>query len=169
MYNNFHLFCFIQIINNGTNNITINSIANIEQNNYYKCTEFYNINERIKIGIKINQGGKNENSDEIKIVIDEKALNMNKLQYISDEIFDFLIINNKYQSLIEKVNDENINKTLKLKRSYMRYPLGLLKRFSIGKEKWSYLNLYNVFFCSCKGLTCFDIQINKKCKYYLIR
>ena len=167
LYYNFHLFCFIQIINNGTNNMTINSIPNIEQNNFYKCTEFYNINDKIEIGIKINQGGKNENSSEKKIIIDEKALNINKLKYISDEIFDFLIINNKYQILIEKVNDKNINQTLKLKSSYMRYPLSLLKRFSVGIEKWSYLNLYNDYFCSCKGLSCLNIQIDKNCKYYL--
>ena len=45
----------------------------------------------------------------------------------SDEIFDFLIIKNKYQSLNEKVNNKNLNQTLKLKKSYMIYPLGLLK------------------------------------------
>ena len=33
------------------------------------------------------------------------------------------------------------------------------------QEKWSYLYLYNDYFCSCKGLNCLNIEINKKCKY----
>ena len=168
LYNNLHIFCFIEIINKGISNIIINSIPNIEQNNFFKCTEFYYIYEKIKIGIIINKSReKNENSDDNQIIIDEQYFNVNKLIFQSDEIFDFLIIKNKYQSLIEKVNDKNLNQTLKLRKSYMIYPLGLLKRFSVQKEKWSYLHLYNDYFCSCKGLNCLNIEINKKCKYYL--
>ena len=170
LYKNLQLFCFIEIINNGTNNIIINSIPNIAQNSFYKCIEFYKINEKIKIGINIYQNvGKQDDYDNNQIIIDKQAFNVNKLKFNNDEIFDFLIIKKKYQSLIEKVNDKNINHTLKLKRSYMSYPLGLLKRFSLGIERWSYLHLYNDYFCSCKGFICLKIKIRKKCKYYLIQ
>ena len=97
LYNNLHIFCFIEIINKGISNIIINSIPNIEQNNYFKCTEFYYIYKKIKIGITISQSrGKNENSDNNQIIIDEKYFNVNKLIFKTDEIFDFLIIKNKY-------------------------------------------------------------------------
>jgi hypothetical protein len=89
------------------------------------------------------------------------------MKFIRDKIFDDLIINNKYKSLIEKINNEKLNQTLKLKKSYMKFPLCLLKRFSIGIEKWSFLHLYNEYFCSCKGIKCLNIQINQNCKYYL--
>ena len=89
------------------------------------------------------------------------------MKFIRDEIFDVLLINNKYQSLIEKINNENLNQTLKLKKSYMKFPLCLLKRFSIGTEKWSFLHLYGEYFCSCKGINCLNIQIQQNCKYYL--
>ena len=45
-----NLFCIIKIINK---NITINSFPNIYKNKYYGCIEFININEKIKLGIKI--------------------------------------------------------------------------------------------------------------------
>ena len=169
LHKKFHLFCFIEIKNNSYNNtIIINSIPNIHQNSFYKCTEFYNINEKIKIGIKIyKREGRKNNFDNNQIFIDEKAFNYNKMKFIRDEIFDVLIINNKYQSLIEKINNENLNQTLKLKKSYMKFPLCLLKRFSIGIEKWSFLHLYDEYFCSCKGINCLNIQIQQNCKYYL--
>ena len=168
LHKNIHIFCFIEIINNSSNNIIINSIPNIYKNSFYECTEFYNINEKIKIGIKINQSIRNKKNFVYKqIFIDEKEFNYNKLKLESNEIFDFFIIKNRYQNLIEKINNKNVNHTLKLKNSYIKYPLCLLKRFSVGIETWTYLHLYDKYFCSCKDLNCINIQINKKCKYYL--
>ena len=168
LYQNINIFCFIEIINNGSNNIIIDSIPNIYQNKFYECIEFYNINEKIKIGIKIHQSkGKKENINYNQIIIDKKEFDYNKLKFENNEIFDFLITKNRYQILTKKISNKNVNHTLKLKKSYIKYPLCLLKRFSVGIESWTYLHLYNEYFCSCKGLDCMNIQINKKCKYYL--
>ena len=170
LYENLHLVCFIEIINscNNTNNIIINSLPNIYQNNLYKCTEFYNLNEKIKIGIKIYQNKENEEKiKDFKIYyIDEKTLNYDKINYKYDKLFDLLILNKEYRTLVEKMNDKNINETLRLKKSYIRYPLCLFKRFLLEQENfWKYSNIYNEYFCFCIGLNCKynDLQ---KCKYY---
>lgn len=49
LYNNLHIICYIE---NKKSNI-LNSLANIHRNCYYKYIEFYNINEKLKFGIKI--------------------------------------------------------------------------------------------------------------------
>ena len=138
------------------------------QNSLYKCTEFYNINEKIKVGIQINQTINNEiDADKIQInFMDETAFNFNNYKYIKDEIFDSLILHNKYKALIEKIHDKNINDSLKLQKSYVKYPLYSLKRFSFQNKNWTYLNLYNEYFCFCEGLSCMNLYNYKKCKYY---
>ena len=168
LYKNLHFFCFIEIANK-RNNTIINSLPNIYQNSLFKCTEFYNINEKIKIGFKIYQSKVNEtNIEDYKIFFFKvKTFDYNKLNYKHDKIFDFIILNNQYKSIIEKMNDKNVNESLKLKKSYLRYPLCLLKRYSLERGKWAFLNLYNEYFCFCKGLDCINKEICKKCKYYL--
>lgn len=165
LYSNLHIFCYLEIIES---NNRINSIPNIYQNSLYKCTEFYNINEKIKIGIQINQTIYNEiDADKIQInFMEETTFNFNNYIYIKDKIFDFLILNNEYKALIEKIHDNNINDSLKLQKSYVKYPLCSLKRFSFQNKNWNYLNLYNEYFCFCEGLSCKNLYNYKKCKYY---
>lgn len=68
--------------------------------------------------------------------------------------------------MVEKTNDKNINETLRLKKSYIRYPLCLFKRFILKQENiWKYSNIYNEYFCSCIGLNC-KYNYMQKCKYY---
>ena len=50
LYYNISLLCNIII---EYYNISIDSLANIKRNKYFNCIEFYNINEKITLGIKI--------------------------------------------------------------------------------------------------------------------
>ena len=169
LYKNLHLVCFIEIINKN-NSTTINTLPNIYQNNLYKCTEFFKLNEKIKIGIKIYQNTENEEKLEETTLyfLDEKAFNYDTLTNKLDKIFDFLVLDKEYRMLVEKMNNKNINETLRLKKSYIKYPFCFLKRFSIENENlWKFSNLFNEYFCFCIGFKCINIQISQKCKYYL--
>lgn len=50
LYYNISLLCNIEII---YNNISIDSMAGIKENKYFNCIEFFNLNESIKVGIKM--------------------------------------------------------------------------------------------------------------------
>ena len=52
LYNNIHIICKIELI---YAKISINSFANIKDNNKFICSDFYNINEKVNIGIIIYQ------------------------------------------------------------------------------------------------------------------
>ena len=65
------------------------------------------------------------------------------------------------------MNDYRYNKTLKLEKSYIRYPYFLLRRFSVLNENiWNYGKIYDSYFCFCKGFNCLNVKISQKCKYY---
>lgn len=64
-----------------------------------------------------------------------------------------------------------INKIILLELSYIEWPICLLKReIAILDNKWYYRNIYNKYFCFCKGPLCIESKINQKCKYrfYLV-
>ncbi len=50
LYNKLNLLCELKIINS---NITIYSLPNIYQNGFFDCIEFFNIQEKVRLGIKI--------------------------------------------------------------------------------------------------------------------
>ena len=127
LYNKLHVFCELKLINN---NISIYSLPHIYENKYYSCIEIFNINEKIKLGIKILVA--NENKENFSLYFfTEKNISFINLKYKSNYIFDPLIINEKFISLSKIINDKKINKTLKFKKSYMKYPSFSLKRFNL--------------------------------------
>ena len=65
------------------------------------------------------------------------------------------------------MNTNKINETLKLKKSYFLYPFINIKRKAIKREfGWNFINIFNIYFCSCKGFNCLITRISEKCKYY---
>ena len=164
LYKKIHVFCYLEIINL---NLKINSLANIFENKFFKCNEFYNINEKIKMGIIIYQ-----NIDDKKYYslyyISKKIFNKNIISiYKNNDLYDPLKLNKEYLLLTQKINNNNINETFKFKNTYLHYPYCLLKRNSILKENiWAFRNIYNNYFCFCKGIDCLNTEISKKCKYY---
>ena len=162
---NINIFCYIEIINI---NISINSLPNISENKYYKCVEYYKLNEKTKFGIKIYQIKETESEiEDYKIFFfNEKLININNINLNNDIIYEPYILNKKYESMIKKMNDKKINETLKLKKSYIKYPLFQLKRIAvINENNWKYGKIYNDYFCFCKGLYCLNLKFIQKCKY----
>ena len=87
--------------------------------------------------------------------------------YKNNSIFDPYFLKDKYNNIVKRMNDYRFNQALKLKKSYIRYPYCLLKRISTTKENiWSFLNIYNNYYCFCKGFNCLYRKIPQKCKYY---
>ena len=151
LYNNLHIICHIIIINK---NIEINSIPNIYLNNYYECIEFLNINEKFKLGIKIYENDK-EKIEEFYFFLSNTSLKNKNFIFIKDEKFEFIYFIKEYISLKNQINNININKTLKLKKSYITYPLYSLKRNAVILENvWYFKNIFNEYCCFCKGLIC---------------
>ena len=160
LYKNIHVFCYIEIPNI---NIKLNTYANINKY-YYKCIEYCNIKEKIKIGIIIFQN--NENKQDYTIFFfNESIFNYYNLKYKNNYIFDPIILNENFRAMIKNMNDFKKNETLKLKKSYVRYPYCILKRNAVLIENtWIFANIYNEYFCLCKGFNCLksrNYQANK--------
>ena len=169
LYNNLHIICIIEI--QKFNSIIINSMPNIYKNNYFKCIEYFSIRDKIKIGIKLfKYDEKTEFIQNYKIFYLSKEINpYNNLNnyYKNDSLFDPLIMNNFYSNIIEKLSDNQINKTLTLKKLYFKYPICKTKRKIIDEENiWDFINIYNNYFCLCKGFSCLNTNISQNCKYF---
>lgn len=161
LYNDFHIICYIKI--NNTSH-SVNSLANI-YNKYFNCIEFYNLNEIINFGIKVYH--KNENIYYSNFFFFfENDFNYNNFIYENHNLFDPLIINEEYNSLVNNINNKIINETFKLKKSYIQYPYCILKRNAIiNYNEWNFKNLYNYYFCFCNGLNCLSLNVTEKCKF----
>ena len=162
LYKNLHIICNIII----KDNKSINSLANIYKNKYYNCIEFCNINEKIQFGIVIYRLNKNIEYTTINF-FNEKIFNFKNLYNHFNNIFEPLLINNEYNLLNKKIIKKELNKNLKLKKSYMKYPYCSLKRsITLFENKWILGNIYNHYFCFCFGYNCFGKNSSEICKYY---
>jgi hypothetical protein len=169
-----HIICNMKDKNDIINFI---SLANIYENKYFYCTEFFNINEKMNFGIKIF---KNQFAEYIYF-FSYKQFNYNDLINKKENKFAPLIINKKYimktnkifkeKTISIKINDSYnpFNGALKLKKLYIINPIFISKtNLNIFDDKWSFQNIYNHYFCLCKGPTCYPKISNKefqKCKY----
>ena len=164
LYEDIRLICHMDIIKKYIN---INSLANIYNNKYFSCIEYFNIYEKIDFGIKFYQN--KEIKTYYKVVLfKDKILNYNNLLNKSDNIFDSLYNNNEYINIMKRINNIKYNNILKLKSFYIQHPNYMLKRNSFYNKtsEWIFKNIYNNFFCFCKGIDCLNIEIPQICKYY---
>ena len=146
-------------------NIEINSLPNIYQNKYLKCIEIFNIGENIDFGLKFHRTNETL-AFSIMYLFDDKVIYYNDLKNKNDSFFNPLFIKDKYDKDIEKLNDIKINETLKLKKSYIKFPYCTLKRkAAVFDDKWNIINIYNHYFCFCKGHFCMLSKISQNCKY----
>ena len=142
-------------------------MANIYKNKYFYCIEFFNFNDIINVGIKlyILKNDKYTNYYNTNFIIN-KTINYNDLIYQNDCLFNPFLINNEYNSLYKRIDDKSMNKTLKLKKSYIEYPFCLIKSIvSLKNNQWLFKNIYNYYFCFCKGQNCLNSTIPDDCKY----
>ena len=157
LYYNKSILCNILI----EYNINIDSLANIKSNKYFNCVEFYKMNEEIAVGIKIYNIAETNINNYI-LLFTNKFLNYNIIYFNVDKIFNFLIINNKFNSNLKKIN----NKNFKLKNSYIQYPLNSLKRnCKLQNSFWKFENIIGEYFCFCKAQKCLNSNIDQFCKY----
>jgi hypothetical protein len=161
-HHNLHILCFINI-----NNVNIYSLSSIDEDKYFRCVEFSYFYEDIKIGIIIYETTRNN-------IIKKKYVkyldNNNKISHIIeiDNIFDSSKINYEYDYMISQTQNKNsLIQAKKLKKLYISRPFIALKRNMTKKEnEWYFLNLYNEYFCFCKGLKCLTMMISGRCKYF---
>ena len=159
LYNDLHILCNIEFKDNNS----IDSLSNIYKIKFFNCIEFCEFNENIKFGIKIYY---NNNYSKI-YYFPENIFTYNNLDNRLDNIFDPLLINNEYNSLIKHIFNKELNNDLKLKSSYLEYPNFIFKRnITVFKEKWTFKNIYNYYFCFCIGPNCINKNITESCKYY---
>jgi hypothetical protein len=166
LYYNFNFICHIKVLNK---NIEINSLPNIYKNSYFICIEYFAINEKVKIGIKIIESEKNHRIQEYIFIIYSKLFfNYEKYKYIDEIIFDFLLLNKEYMNSYKKIYDNKLKEKFKLKLLYWQFPLCSLKRvIGIHENKWFFRKIFNNYFCFCKGFDCYsnDNTLNR-CKYF---
>ena len=163
LYKNLHIFCHFESNNS---NIIINSFPDIIENKNFRCIEYFNIYENIKFGIKLYEI--NENMEEINNYIiyffSGEIFNYLNLFNKNDKEFDPLLINRKYFFNMTK---KNINDKMKLQKTYTQIPKFILKKNLITKDnEWSFDNLFNEYFCFCKGLNSIKLKNSQSCKYY---
>lgn len=163
LLNDLHIICYMEKEND---TISVDSLANIFQNKHFLCKEFFNINEKVIFGIKIYLG--NEINGTINLF--DSNLIKYKKKYQNNTKFNPLIINNEYLNFI--INISYINKkeatsfnSFGLKKYYIDKPYCLDKKNIILKKNyWQFKNIYNNYFCLCKG-KCLYKNISQLCKY----
>ena len=166
LYNNFSIFCYIELKNQ---NKSIYSFAGVVNNSFYNCKEFINLNEKINFGIIIYKNYEYANYYIIPI-LNEKIINYEKKPYLKDNIFNPILLTKEYETFLQKMSYKNLNESLKLKNSYIKYPYCILKRKVLIKEiEWKFANIFNHYFCFCKGYNCLNINLPQKCKFYFYK
>ena len=168
---NLHVNCHIEVRKTDT---FIDSLANIIDDQYFKCTEIFNKDERIKFGIKIYKIKEDyDNPEEYNIedfhniyFFKEGDLKFSAFNYRDDDLFNPYVVNEAYISIARKMNDIKVNKTLKLYKSYIQFPYTTLKSQAVVHEnKWFFRNIYNHYFCMCRGGACVNEKVNPNCKF----
>ena len=162
-------------------NENIYSIANIQENNCFYCIEHKKINEHAKFGIKMYKI--NELSEEIEyndlFFFTDKLINIEEnLEYQNNNKFDYNILHQNYKKLVQKINlckkkGMVLEESYNLKSSYLQPPLSFLKRdIARAEGKWYFKNIYENYFCFCKGESCINNLISfsmynfQSCKYF---
>ena len=157
-----HLICYIKI-----NKINIYSLALIENDSYFKCVEFSNLGEYIRLGAFVYETPKNSNETVKKytlFIMDKYLFN---IKYNDDDIFNSTKIDYNYNLFLYQLeNNQSLIDNKKLKKLYNLRPINTLKRhIKENKNKWNFLNIFNEFFCFCIDHDCL-LFINDKCKYF---
>ena len=171
---NYHVICHMKSIINNNN---FESISNIYENKYFCCIEYFNIGEKLTFGIKIyNINTYNKKYKEFDFFFfKDNIFNFKNKKYKNDSKFDPLLLNEEYTTLENKIVSLNsgyqgeTNENISLKKSYIIRPVCKPKtRIKVLKNIWTFKNIYNQYFCFCKGESCFSKRVIKngqRCKY----
>lgn len=159
-----HIFCNIKLKNNNTE---IESFPNFNNNTSLMCIENFQAYDKVDLGIKIFHKVNTE-YELLSTFYYFNNLNFSFPFYSKnfDNKFSPIVINSEYINLINEIN-ENKEK-LTLKASYIKKPsLSPKSNTDEENDKWIFKNIYNNYFCYCKGINCEKNTYNfQECKYY---
>ena len=137
---NLHLICHLHIIKS---NSSIDSLAFIHLNRYFKCIEYVNIKEKILFGVIIYYSCINFT----QYFFNENIFNYTKCYNQNDKLFQPLFLKKYYYK-----NNKNISN---LKKLYISKPeCNTKSNIAKKKEEWTFVNIYNHYFCFCYGHNC---------------
>ena len=142
-----HIICRINRIGTYMN---IDSLASIYLNKYFHCIEFININEKANFGILIY---KSQNQtiliNSTHYFFNNSIINYNNQIFQNNKFFYPLFIEKQFYS-----KDKN-KESSSLKQLYNSFPvLNTKSNVRIEKNDWKFFNIYNHYFCFCKGDNC---------------
>lgn len=162
LYYNLHIICS-SLVNN---KININSLPKIENDKYFKCVEFYYLKERKRFGIIIYETKNDTIINKNYSIYHFGNIQFNNI-YQNDDVFNSTIIYKNFEFLYSKIKDNKTSfESKKLKKLYVSKPTFILKRNYNQSGQWYFSNIYNEYFCFCKGLNCLNQTIIKRCKYF---
>ena len=151
------LMCYKKV----NNNESIYSIPNIENDENFKCVEFFHMRDKFKIGINLID---EEINSSTFYIFNEKSINYHMKNKENFEIFDDIDVLSDYNIILDKNNSIKGRKNDTFKLSYALYPMKIFKRnFAIYDNNWYFANLYNYYFCFCRGKNC--THIGQSCKF----
>ena len=164
LYNELHIICHIEDIET---QIDIDSLPNIKENNNYNCIQYFRLKEKIKFGIKIFKN-RDENVEINTIYFfSNNCINNHYFSLKFDDEFNYFIINDNFKKTLKRIENNNLkNESFLLESSFIEWPIFHTKsEIAIVLNKWYYRNIYNKYFCFCKGPQCLYKKMNQKCKY----
>lgn len=165
LHYNLHLLCHINK-NESNANINIDSIAYVYLNKCFKCIQYINIKEKINFGIILLMA-KNENSsiNFTQYFFNSNDFNYNNRSCHNNRIFYPLFVKQEYYL-------KNKNISFSLNNLYIKKPnLTSITNIFTKNNNWNFLNIYNHYFCFCRGYGCLkNYLLNLKnttqiCKY----
>lgn len=167
---NFHIICHMKTKKNKSN---FETFANIYENKYFCCLEYIYIDEKIKFGIKVYN---TKTSYNLKFLFfKDNIFNFKDIDHKNESKFDPLLINKEYMVLENKILSFNnsyegeTNEIVSLKKSYIISPICSPKTgLKVLNNNWIFENIYNHYFCFCKGKSCFskiNLKNYQRCKY----
>jgi len=149
------------------NNI-IYSFPNIVLNKYFSCIEYINVNDKGEFGFIFFR---TSNEYYPIYLFTEEMINYDNLKYRNDIYFDPKYVFHNYFALKEEIannkfsDNSNSDKGLLLKSSFEKEPICNFKS-KVNKNEWKFMNIYNEYFCFCRGSNCLNIN-HEYCKYYI--
>ena len=165
LYYKLYIFCNIKSVKKNYS-IESESLPNFHKNNNLICIEHFNISEKVELGLKIYQ----KNHD-YKLIYNNFYFNYTGnyqfyLKNKNDNKFSPFILHNQYINLKKEINEKNLT----LKASFVKQPSSVTKISEENKDnEWIFKNIYNYYFCFCKGIYCQKEKKTMKyqyCKYY---
>ena len=99
-------------------------------------------------------------------------VNYDNLKSLNDIYFDPQYVFYNYFDLKEEITNYNYSdngisdKPVLLKSSFIMEPICKFKSSINESNGWNFMNIYNDYFCFCKGSSCLN-KSRKKCKYYI--